>query len=137
MNISEPTNIREMLKAFIDQIKTDKKAVLDEFEKELSLLESKRNEKLKEIDSKWNEMRKEFQSLDSEKPARKKNKRMSDPEISEVIKNIFANNSSSIKTDEILEKIGIQRPRFDKYTKSPESIIKYEQNGKAFLWSLK
>ena len=137
MNISESTNIREMLKTFIDQIKSDRKAVVDEFEKELSLLESKRNEKLKEIDSKWNEMRKEFQSLDSEKPARKKNKRMSDSEISEVIKNVFTNNSSSIKTDEILEKIGIQRPRFDKYTKSLESIIKYEKNGKAFLWSLK
>ena len=126
-----------MLKSYIDQIKSDKKAVLDEFEKELSILESKKNEKLKEIDSKWNEMRKEFQSLDFEKPARKKTKRMSDPEISEVIKSLFTTNPSPMKTDELYEKIGIQRPRFEKYTKSPESIIKSEKIGKAFLWSLK
>lgn len=144
MNTTQQSEDSESVTLFLDQILAKKKAIIDEYESELSVLESKKKEKLKdielkirEIESKWKEVMKDYEPQNSGKPARKKNKRMSDSEISEAIKNIFTNNSSSIKTDEILEKIGIQRPRFDKYTKSPESIIKYEKNGKAFLWSLK
>jgi hypothetical protein len=137
MNTTPPSNIGELIKNYIQQVKADKKAVLDEYEKELSILESKKNDRLKEIDSKWNDIRKEVESATSEKPTRKKNKRMIDSEISEAIKNILSNNYSSMKTDELFTNIGIQRPRFDKYTKSPESIIKSEKIGKAFLWSLK
>jgi hypothetical protein len=137
MNTTPQSNIGELIKNYIQQVKADKKAVLDEYEKELSILESKKNDKLKEIDSKWNEIRREFESATLEKPTRKKNKRMIDSEISEAIKNILKNNSSSIKTDELYTNIGIQRPRFDKYTKSTESIIKSEKIGKAFWWSLK
>jgi hypothetical protein len=137
MNTTPPSHIGELIKNYIQQVKADKKAVLDEYEKELSILESKKNDRLKEIDSKWNDIRKEVESATSEKPTRKKNKRMIDSEISEAIRNILTNNSSSMKTDELFTNIGIQRPRFDKYTKSPESIIKSEKIGKAFLWSLK
>lgn len=137
MNTTLPPDIGELIRAYIQQVKEEKKAVIDEYERELLVLESKKKDKLKEIDSKWNEIRKEVESSTSDKPARKKNKRMNDSEISEAIKNILTNNSSSIKTDELYEKIGIQRPRFDKYTKSLESIIKSEKIGKAFLWSLR
>jgi len=137
MNTTQQPDIGELIKTYIQQVKDEKKAVIDEYEREMSILESKKKDKLKEIDSKWNEIRKEVESSTSDKPARKKNKRMSDSEISEAIKNILTNNSSSMKTDDLYEKIGIQRPRFDKYSKSPESIIKSEKIGKAFLWSLK
>lgn len=137
MNTTQQPDFGKLIKNYIEEIKAERKAIIEEYEQEISKLESIKKEKLKENDSKLNEIRKEIESLTSGKPARKQNKRMSDSEISEAIKNIFTSNSLSIKTDEMLEKIGIQRPRFDKYTKSPESIIKYEKNGKAFLWSLK
>lgn len=137
MNTTLPPDIGELIRTYIQQVKEEKKAVIDEYERELLVLQSKKKDRLKEIDSKWNEIRKEFESSTSEKPARKKSKRMSDSEISESIKNIFSTNSSPMKTDELYEKIGIQRPRFDKYTKSPECVIKSEKLGKAFLWSLK
>lgn len=137
MNTTEKPNIGELIKKYIEEIKVERKAIIEEYEQEISKLESIKKEKLKENDSKMNEIRKEVESSTSEKPARKKNKKMSDSEISEAIKNIFTNNSSSMKTDDLYEKIGIQRPRFDKYSKSPESIIKSEKIGKALFWSLK
>ena len=144
MNTTQQSEAGESIALFLDQILAKKKAIIEEYESELSILESKKKEKLKdielkirEIESKVKEVMKDYEAQSSGKPARKKNKRMNDSEISESIKNIFTNNSSSMKTDELYEKIGIQRPRFDKYTKSPESIIKYAKNGKAFLWSLK
>ena len=144
MNTTQQSEAGESITLFLDQILAKKKAIIDEYESELSILESKKKEKLKdielkirEIESKWKEVMKDYEPQNSGKPARKKNKRMNDSEISEAIKNIFTNNSSSMKTDDLYEKIGIQRPRFDKYSKSPESIIKSEKIGKAFLWSLK
>jgi len=137
MNTTEKPNIGEIIKKYIEELKVERKTIIEEYEQEKLKLESIKKEKLKENDSKLNEIRREVESSTSEKPARKKNKRMSDSEISESIKNIFSTNSSPMKTEELYEKIGIQRPRFDKYTKSPECVIKSEKLGKAFLWSLK
>jgi hypothetical protein len=137
MNTTQKPSIGELIKNYIEELKAERKAIIEEYERELSILESKKIQKLKENDSKLNEIRKELESSTSEKPVRKKKKRMSDSEISESIKNIFSSNSSPIKTEEVYEKIGIQRPRFDKYSKSSESIIKSEKAGKTKMWSLK
>ncbi len=137
MNTTPKANIGELIKEYIEELKAERKAIIEDYEQELSKLESIKKEKLKENDSKLNDIRKELESSASAKPARKKNKRMSDSEISESIKNIFLSNSSPIKTEELYEKLGIQRPRFDKYTKSPECIIKAEKAGKTKMWSLK
>jgi hypothetical protein len=144
MNTIQQSEVGESITLFLDQILAKKKAIIDEYESELSILESKKKEKLndieskiREIESKWKEVMKDYKPQNAGKPAKKKNKRMSDSEISESIKNIFSTNSSPLKTDELYEKIGIQRPRFDKYTKSPECVIISEKLGKAFLWSLK
>jgi hypothetical protein len=132
-----PTNIAEQIKAYFEQINGEKQAVMDQFKKELAALESAKKKKLKEIDSKWDEIRKAIPSSDSEKPVASKRIRMKDSEISEKIKGILDASSSGMKTDDLYNQIGIQRPRFDKYTKSPECIIKSEKAGKAFIWSLK
>jgi len=61
---------------------------------------------------------------------------MSDSDISEKIAAIFTGFTTSMKTEDLYTKIGIQRPRFDKYTKSSECIIKSEKAGKTYYWSL-
>ena len=137
MNTTTPTNIAEQIKAYIEQIKADKQAVIDQYKKDLSALESEKNKKIKEIDAKWDEIRKAIPSSDSEKSVASKRIRMKDSEISEKIKGILDASSSGMKTDDLYNQIGIQRPRFDKYTKSPECIIKSDKAGKAFIWSLK
>jgi hypothetical protein len=132
-----PTNIAEQIKAYFDQINAEKQAVIDQFKNDLAALESAKKKKLKEIDSKWDEIRKAIPSLDNEKSLKTPKKRFKDSEISEKIKETLTNSSASMKTEDLYTQIGIQRPRFDKYTKSPESIIKGEKAGKAYIWSLK
>lgn len=136
MNTTQP-DIGELIRTYINQVNAAKKKVIDDYEQELSDLKSKKDAKLKEIDSKLDDIRKEFKPSIPEKPSRKKNIRMNDSEISEAIKNILTNNASKIKTDELYTKIGIQRPRFDKYTKSSECIINAEKAGRTLYWSLK
>ncbi len=132
-----PTNIAEQIKAYFEQINAEKHAVMDQFKKELAALESAKKKKLKEIDSKWDEIRKAIPSSDSEKSVKTSKKRLKDADISEKIKEILTSSSSSMKTEDLFKKIGIQRPRFDKYTKSPECIIKPEKSGKTKMWSLR
>jgi hypothetical protein len=110
---------------------------MDQFKKELAALESDKKKKLKEIDKKWDEIRKAIPSLDNEKSVKSSKKRIKDADISEKIKGILNNSSASMKTEDLFKKIGIQRPRFDKYTKSPESIIKCDKSKKPFAWTLK
>jgi septal ring factor EnvC (AmiA/AmiB activator) len=136
MNTTQP-DIGELIRTYINEVNAAKRKVIDDYEQELSDLKSKKDAKLKEIDSKLDDIRKEFKPSIPEKPSRKKNKRMNDSEISEAIKNILTNNASKIKTDELYTKIGIQRPRFDKYTKSSECIINAEKEGRTLYWSLK
>jgi hypothetical protein len=132
-----PTNIAEQIKAYFEQINAEKQAVMDQFKKELDALESAKKKKLKEIDSKWDEIRKAIPSLDNEKTVKTSKKRLKDADISEKIKGILTSSSFSMKTEDLFKKIGIQRPRFDKYTKSSECIIKTENVGKPKMWSLK
>lgn len=130
-------NIAEQIKAYINQIKADKQAVIDQFNKDVSALEAEKTKRINEIEAKWDEIRKAIPSAEAVKSVRSTRKRMKDSEISEKIKGILASSSSPMKTDDLYNQIGIQRPRFDKYAKSPESIIKSEKAGKAFFWSLK
>ncbi len=132
-----PTNIAEQIKAYFEQINAEKQAVMDQFKKELAALESAKKKKIKEIDSKWDEIRKAIPSSDSEKSVKTSKKRMKDEDISQKIQEILTNSSASMKTEDLFKKIGIQRPRFDKYTKSPECIINAEKAGKTKMWSLK
>lgn len=136
MNTVQPTNIGEQLKAYIQELKDEKKEILNQYKKDSAALESEKNEKLRRIDAKWNEFRKTFISLDSEKSPKRKNMRMSDSDISEKIATILTGSSTSMKTEDLYTKIGIQRPRFDKYNKSIECIIKCEKAGKTYYWSL-
>ena len=136
MNTVHPTNIGEQIKAYIQEIKDEKQEILNQYKKDLVALESEKNEKIKRIDAKWNEIRKEFVSVDSEKSLKRKIMRMSDSDISEKIAAILTGSSTSMKTEDLYTKIGIQRPRFDNYTKSSECIIKSEKAGKTYYWSL-
>ena len=132
-----PTNIAEQIKAYFNQVKAEKQAVIDQYESDLSKLKSEKDNKIKEINSKWDEIRKAIPSLDSEKSVKTSKKRIKDAEISLMLQEILTNSSASMKTEDLFKKIGIQRPRFDKYTKSPECIIKAEKAGKTKMWSLK
>ena len=136
MNTVHPTSIGEQIKAYIQEIKDEKQEILNQYKKDLVALESEKNEKIKRIDAKWNEIRKEVVSVDSEKSPKRKNMRMSDSDISEKIAAILTGSSTSMKTEDLYTKIGIQRPRFDYYTKSSECIIKSEKAGKTYYWSL-
>ena len=148
MNTEHPTSIGEQLKAYIQEIKDEKQEIINQYKKDLVALESEKNEKIKRIDAKWNEIRKEFVSVDSEKSPKRKNMRMSDADISEKILYIFRGSATSMKreclmeaavsmkTEDVYTKIGIQRPRFDKYTKSGACLIKSRKIGNAYYWSL-
>jgi hypothetical protein len=148
MNTIQPTSIGEQLKAYIQEIKDEKQEILNQYKKDLVALESEKNEKIKRIDAKWNDIRKEFASVDSEKLPKRKNMRMSDSDISEKLLYIFRGSSTSMKredlmkaavsmqTEDVYTKIGIQRPRFNKYIKSGGCIIKSRTIGKTYYWSL-
>ncbi len=132
-----PTNIAEQIKTYFNQIKAEKQAVIDQYETDFSKLKAEKEQKIKEIDLKWDEIRKAIPSLDSEKSVKTSKKRIKDAEISLMLQEILTNSSASMKTEDLFKKIGIQRPRFDKYTKSPECIIKAEKAGKTKMWSLR
>jgi cell division septum initiation protein DivIVA len=137
MNTTTSINIRDQIKAYIDQIKAEKKAIEDQFKKDLESLENAKKEKLKEIDSQLDEIRNAIPSSDSEKPSKRKYGKLENADLSEKIRALLGSPSDEIKTADLLNQLGILRPRLDKYLKSPDCMIKSKKEGKGFVWSLK
>jgi len=146
----------QKLRSFTKDFKSDEKAIIKKFATQIAKLESDRDKELKDLRKGAIALRKAFSILATndqvkekvkvstpteKKPKVKKKsgankKPIDDSKITAIVQDVLKD-STGIKTDDLLKKIGIGYPRFNKYAKGTDSVIVYQGSKKSGSWILK
>jgi hypothetical protein len=149
-------DLLKKVKTFTKDFKSDERAIIKKFAAQIAKLESDRDKALKDLRKDAIALRKAFSILATndqvkekvkvststeKKPKVKKKsgankKPIDDTKITAIVQESFKD-GTELKTDDLLTKIGIGYPRFNKYAKGKDSVIVFQGSKKSGSWILK